>query len=225
MLDFEKDFPGCSIIKLQQNYRSTQNILKTANAVISHNSLRKDKTLWTDKEEGEKTYIYQTQNEREEARIVVDKILSLKREYPLGEIAILYRTNFQSRPFEDALMRLHMPYKIVGGVRFFERREIKDILAYLCLITEPSDDLSLKRIINVPPRGIGAKTLDKLEHYAEQQKLSLWKTISTDIKGLRIAKKTKDSLKSLKQLIENLSKKAEKLPPSRLIRMVTVLYF
>lgn len=220
MLHFEKDFAECMVIKLEQNYRSTKNILKAANEVISHNSLRKDKTLWTDKEEGKKACIYQTENEHEEARIVVDKILSLKREYPLKEIAILYRTNFQSRPFEEALMRLHIPYNIVGGVRFFERREVKDILAYLSLIAEPSDDLSLKRIINVPPRGIGAKTLAKLEHYAQQQKLSLWEIISTDIKGLRIAKKTKDSLKSLKQLIENLNNKGEKLPPSRLIRII-----
>jgi len=220
MLDFEKDFPESAIIKLQQNYRSTKNILKAANSVIQHNTLRKDKSLWTKKELGAKIHLYQAEDEREEARIVVDKILSLKREYPLEEIAVLYRTNFQSRPFEEALRRLRIPYKMVGSVRFFERKEVKDILSYLCLLVDPSDDISLKRIINIPHRGIGKKTLAKLEEYAKERKLSLWESLSSDIEALGIGAKAINSLKSLKQLIKRLSSQVDKLSLSRLIRMI-----
>jgi DNA helicase-2/ATP-dependent DNA helicase PcrA len=220
MLNFEKDFPACKEIKLQQNYRSTKNILSTANAVISKNILRKDKSLWTEREEGEKPWIYQTENEAEEARIVVDKIVALKREYPLHEIAVLYRTNFQSRTFEQALRRLHIPYKIVGGVRFFERREIKDVLSYLNLAVDPADTISLKRIINVPARGIGAKTISKLEKYAAEHNLSLWQIISADKKMFRLTQNIQDSLQSLQSFIEKLRSKSDKLPASRLIRII-----
>jgi DNA helicase-2/ATP-dependent DNA helicase PcrA len=220
MLNFEKDFPACKEIKLQQNYRSTKNILNAANAVISKNALRKDKNLWTEREEGEKPWIYQTENEDEEARIVVDKIVALKREYSLHEIAILYRTNFQSRTFEQALRRLHIPYKIVGGVRFFERREIKDVLSYLNLAVDPTDTINLKRIINVPARGIGAKTLSKLEEYADEHNLSLWQIISAAKKGFRLTQNIKDSLQSLQTFIEKLRSKSDKLPASRLIRII-----
>jgi DNA helicase-2/ATP-dependent DNA helicase PcrA len=220
MFNFGKDFPGCKEIKLQQNYRSTKNILHIANEVIAKNTLRKDKNLWTEREEGERAWIYQTEDEDEEARIVVDKIVALKREYHLQEIAVLYRTNFQSRPFEQALQRLHLPYKMVGSIRFFERKEIKDILSYLNLVVEPADHISLKRIINVPPRGIGAKTVSKLEEYAEEHNFSLWEAISADIKGIRLTQNTKDSLRSLQTLIEKLRSKADKLPASRLLRII-----
>jgi DNA helicase-2/ATP-dependent DNA helicase PcrA len=220
MLNFGKDFPGCKEIKLQQNYRSTKNILNVANEVIAKNTLRKDKNLWTEREEGERAWVYQIEDEDEEARIVVDKIVALKREYHLQEIAVLYRTNFQSRPFEQALQRLHLPYKMVGSIRFFERKEIKDILSYLVLAAEPTDHVSLKRIINVPPRGIGAKTVSKLEEYAEEHNLSLWEAISADIKGIRLTQSTKGSLRSLQTLIEKLRSKADKLPASRLLRII-----
>jgi DNA helicase-2/ATP-dependent DNA helicase PcrA len=220
MFNFGKDFPGCKEIKLQQNYRSTKNILHIANEVIAKNTLRKDKNLWTEREEGERAWIYLTEDEDEEARIVVDKIVALKREYSLQEIAVLYRTNFQSRPFEQALQRLHLPYKMVGSIRFFERKEIKDILSYLVLVAEPADHVSLKRIINVPPRGIGGKTLSRLEEYAEEHNLSLWEAISADIKGIRLAQNVRDSLRSLQALIEKLRSKSDKLPASRLLRII-----
>jgi DNA helicase-2/ATP-dependent DNA helicase PcrA len=220
MFNFAKDFPGCKEIKLQQNYRSTKNILYIANEVIAKNTLRKDKNLWTEREEGERAWIYLTEDEDEEARIVVDKIVSLKREYPLQEIAVLYRTNFQSRPFEQALQRLHLPYKMVGSIRFFERKEIKDILSYFNLVAEPADHVSLKRIINVPPRGIGGKTLSRLEQYAEEHNLSLWEAISADIKGIKLAQNVRDSLRSLHALIEKLRSKLDKLPASRLLRVI-----
>jgi DNA helicase-2/ATP-dependent DNA helicase PcrA len=168
ILDFEKDFKGCHVVKLEQNYRSTGKILDAANQVIKNNYGRKNKTLWTQNDAGQPIRVYQAQDEREEAwytaSAIQKEVTGGTRKY--GDFAILYRLNAQSRVFEDAFMKTGVPYKIIGGHKFYDRKEIKDIIAYLRVIHNPHDDISLKRIINVPKRGIGKTTLDKAEQLA-----------------------------------------------------------
>ena len=165
ILNFEKDFPGTKIIKLEQNYRSTKGILNAANAVIKNNPKKYEKKLWTNNEEGKVPELYIANDEYDEARFIAEEIEHLKREeyYKYSDFAILYRMNAQSRSIEEILVRENIPYKIVGGHKFYERKEIKDIIAYLRLIENPSDNLSLQRIINEPKRGIGKTSLDKIE--------------------------------------------------------------
>lgn len=157
ILNFEKDFPGSKIVKLEQNYRCTGNILKAANAVIKNNENKYDKKLWTENEEGKLPCIYKAEDEYDEASYIVKQINMLKMEeyLKLSDFVILYRMNSQSRAIEDIFRRENIPYKIIGGLKFYERKEIKDIIAYLRLIFNTSDNLSLKRIINEPKRGIG----------------------------------------------------------------------
>ena len=166
--EFERDFPGAQVFKLEQNYRSTKNILELANSVIRHNPRRREKNLWTDAETGEKIRYYQAYDEKDEARHIVAQIEKEIREsgFKRSDFAILYRTNAQSRAFEDVLMLEGLPYKVVGGLKFYERKEIKDIMAYLRLIVNPFDNVGFLRIINEPKRGIGAKTLEKLQENA-----------------------------------------------------------
>ncbi|MDP3710195.1 MAG: UvrD-helicase domain-containing protein [bacterium] len=160
ILNFEKDWPNAKVVILDQNYRSTQTILDTARAIISQNSLQKEKTLWTEKDRGEKIQLAVLENERIEAEFVCNQLYDLiKRGHTPKDLAILYRTNSQSRVLEDALLEKNIPYKIVGGVRFYQRKEVKDVLGYLRLLLNASDLLSLKRIINIPPRGVGKKAL------------------------------------------------------------------
>ena len=165
ILNFEKDFPGTKIIKLEQNYRCTQNILKAANSVIKNNEEKYKKELWTQNDEGNLPHVYQADNEYDEGAYIVEQIEHLKREeyYKYSDFTILYRMNTQSRAIEDILRRENIPYKIIGGLKFYERKEIKDIIAYLRLIQNSNDNLSLKRIINEPKRGIGKTSLDKVE--------------------------------------------------------------
>ena len=165
ILNFEKDFPGSKIVKLEQNYRCTGNILKAANAVIKNNENKYDKKLWTENEEGKLPCIYKAEDEYDEASYIVKQINMLKMEeyLKLSDFVILYRMNSQSRAIEDIFRRENIPYKIIGGLKFYERKEIKDIIAYLRLIFNTSDNLSLKRIINEPKRGIGKTSLDRSE--------------------------------------------------------------
>lgn len=176
ILDFEKDFKGCRAIKLEQNYRSTGMILDAANHVIRNNYGRKQKTLWTENGTGNSVKVYEAFDERDEAWYAANTILDeIKRgEHKFGDFAILYRLNAQSRIFEDAFMKKGIPYRIIGGHRFYDRKEIKDVIAYLRVIQNPHDDISLKRIINVPKRGIGKVTLDKVETAASEQGVSLY---------------------------------------------------
>ncbi|HEX3044451.1 MAG TPA: DNA helicase PcrA, partial [Bacillota bacterium] len=169
ILEFEKDFPEVTIIKLEQNYRSTQNILNTANGVIQNNRERKPKSLWTENAVGDKIRVFRAVDEREEARFVIEEIRRLVSEVGLhySEIALLYRTNAQSRSFEEALIQRGLPYRVIGGFRFYERKEIKDILAYLRLIYNPQDKVSLTRIINVPKRGIGEASFERFLFFLE----------------------------------------------------------
>lgn len=155
ILDFERDYPDTRVIKMEQNYRSTKKILSSAQKIIEKNLQRSQKTLWTDNEEGVPPLVFEAQSENEEADFILDEIMALKTFGGYNQFVILYRTNAQSRVFEEALMKRGMPYRLIGALRFYERREIKDILAYLKLILNPEDKVSLRRIINVPPRGIG----------------------------------------------------------------------
>ncbi|TDX44538.1 DNA helicase-2/ATP-dependent DNA helicase PcrA [Halanaerobium congolense] len=176
ILNFEDDYPDVKTIRLEQNYRSKGNILKAAQSVIKNNSSRKEKELWTDQGEGPKLKLYEAKDEKEEADFVcrTAKELTKKEELTFDDLAVLYRTNSQSRAFEDMLMKYGIPYQIVGGVRFYERMEIKDIMAYLRLIYNPADDISFLRIINRPKRGIGAGTLGKVQDFAEAEGLNLY---------------------------------------------------
>lgn len=175
ILSFEEDYPKAKVIYLEQNYRSTQNILGAANDIIANNTSHRPKKLWTDRQDGEKITYYRGFDEQDEARFIARNIASLREQgYAYDQMAILYRTNAQSRAIENALMKSNLPYQIFGGTKFYERKEIKDLLAYIRLIANPNDDLSFQRVINAPKRGIGASTLEKIATYARTQGLSLF---------------------------------------------------
>lgn len=176
ILEFEKDFPGAKIIKLEQNYRSTATILKAASGVIAYNAARKKKTLWTEQTGGKQLGLYLVDSADEEASRMVDLIEDSRSDTDLKQMAILYRTNAQSRPFEEYLRRRNIPYQIVGGIGFYQRKEIKDILAYLKLIANAKDDVSFQRVINYPRRGIGAKTLQDVATLARSHEKSFLET-------------------------------------------------
>ena len=179
ILNFEKDFPGTKIIKLEQNYRSTKAILDAANAVIKHNEKKYEKNLWTEKEGGKRPEVAILDNEYEEANFIVEQINRLKREeyYKYSDFTVLYRTNAQSRSIEDIFRRENIPYKMIGGLKFYERKEIKDVIAYLRLIHNQADNLSLGRIINEPKRGIGQTSMEKIETIAETNGISMYEVI------------------------------------------------
>ena len=212
ILNFEKDFPNTKIIKLEQNYRSTKNILNVANHVIKNNSERKDKNLWTDNEEGNLVVVESLPDSQDEAYFVVNKAEKLMDEgYKPSDFAILYRTNAQSRSFEEAFMKKGIPYKIVGGLRFYDRKEIKDIIAYLKLIQNPADDISLKRIINVPKRGIGNATVGKVEEYANTIGESIY-TVLQDVESVPgLSTRAINSLSGFKEIINNLMDMKEEM--------------
>lgn len=179
ILNFEKEFPQAMVIKLEQNYRSTQNILQAANSVICNNTQRKEKSLWTDKTEGDKVYFQQFDTGHEEADHIVRDIGEnvKKGAFSYGDCAILYRTNAQSRLFEERFVMAGIPYKVVGGVNFYARKEIKDLLCYLKTIDNARDDLAVRRVINVPKRGIGATTLARVQEYANENELSFYNAL------------------------------------------------
>ena len=211
ILDFEKDYPNCTSIKLEQNYRSTKIILDAANAAIDNNEGRPEKNLWTDKIEGAKIQHFTAQSEHEEAAFIGDTIAKKHdiHDVPYGDMAILYRTNAQSRVLEEALIKRALPYTMVGGTKFYDRKEIKDVLAYLRVLYNPFDDLSLLRIINVPKRSIGATTVAKLQDYAREKGTSLFMTLTQlhlidSIKG-----KTKEKLEEFGILIFTLVSEME----------------
>lgn len=195
ILGFEKDFKGASVILLEQNYRSTPNILNVANKVIGNNDRKRVKNLWTDRDEGAKVVYEQLDYSDEEGRFVTNKIHQLiYKGYKPKDIAILYRTNAQSRTFEESFMKEELPYKIVGGLRFYDRKEVKDIIAYLKVVQNPNDNISVKRIINTPRRGIGLATIDKIERYAAEHGESIYSALLSldDIDSLN--KRAKNSV-------------------------------
>lgn len=203
ILDFEKDYPNCTSIKLEQNYRSTKIILDAANAVIDNNEGRPEKNLWTDKVEGARIQHFTAQSEHEEAAFIGDTIVKKHDIHgvPYGDMAILYRTNAQSRVLEEALIKRALPYTMVGGTKFYDRKEIKDVLAYLRVLYNPFDDLSLLRIINVPKRSIGATTVSKLQDYARENGTSLFMTLTQLHLVDTIKGKTKEKLEEFGILI------------------------
>ncbi len=219
ILDFEKDYPNAKLVKLEQNYRSTQVILDAANAVIDNNTGRKPKNLWTANGNGKEITYFQAVDERDEARFVIEKLQELQRakNTKLGDMAVLYRTNTQSRVFEEMLIKSGIGYNIVGGTKFYERKEIKDIIAYLRLIFNPNDSLSLLRIINVPRRGIGDATLGKVQAYAAENNMTLFDATSNagDIPGLGSRFVTK--LEELSSIIFELMNTAQEVPVKQLI--------
>ncbi|XOT28067.1 DNA helicase PcrA [Bacillus subtilis subsp. subtilis] len=206
ILSFEKDYPNASVILLEQNYRSTKRILRAANEVIKNNSNRKPKNLWTENDEGIKISYYRGDNEFGEGQFVAGKIHQLhssgKRK--LSDIAILYRTNAQSRVIEETLLKAGLNYNIVGGTKFYDRKEIKDILAYLRLVSNPDDDISFTRIVNVPKRGVGATSLGKIASYAAINGLSFFQAIQ-QVDFIGVSAKAANALDSFRQMIENLT--------------------
>ncbi|MDR7869252.1 MAG: DNA helicase PcrA [Tissierellaceae bacterium] len=210
ILDFEKDYVGAKVVYLEQNYRSTKNILNVANQVIKHNTDNYPKNLWTAKDEGDSVIYEQLDHSNDEALFVANRIHQLlNKGYKLSDIAILYRTNAQSRTFEEAFMHEGLPYKIVGGLKFYDRKEVKDIIAYLKVLENPNDNISLKRIINTPRRGIGNATIDKIEEYGAKQGESIYASLFSidNIDGL--STRAKNSLKGFMDMMNTLMAKKE----------------
>ncbi|WP_078551377.1 DNA helicase PcrA [Bacillus alkalicellulosilyticus] len=204
ILSFEEDYPNAKVILLEQNYRSTKVILNAANTVISNNSNRKPKNLWTENSEGEKIFYYEADSEHDEAYFVTDKIKEATRNgsHKNSEIAILYRTNAQSRVIEEMLLKSNIDYNIVGGTKFYDRKEIKDVLAYLRLVGNPDDDISLERIINVPKRGIGAATVDKIREFAADQGISMFRVLQ-EIEELGLSARVVSKLREFADQMNN----------------------
>ncbi len=213
ILSFENDFPGCKVIRLEENYRSTATILDAANEVIAHNSARKAKRLWTQGEEGDRLRFFRALDEREEAAYVAENIQSRIREGTSpGEIAVLYRTNAQSRVLEEALVRRGIRYGVYGGLKFYDRKEVKDAIAYLRLLVNPADDVSLRRVINEPRRAIGDSTVDALEVYARQEGITLLNAaLACDKAGL--GSRAANAVKGFTNLITSLLMKMMELAP------------
>jgi DNA helicase-2/ATP-dependent DNA helicase PcrA len=213
ILDFETHYPEAKVILLEQNYRSTQTILDVAHAIIERNTRQKKKKLWTANPGGEKIFYYQATDADNEARFVASKIEDHRRRNSNEKVAILYRTNAQSRVFEESLRRLRIDYNIVGGFSFYERSEVKDVIAYLKLALNPSDNIALMRVINTPPRGLGKTSLDELLFRGKDLGVSLWEAIAiiTDAEsGVKAAltPRAKEAMRSFKRVIENLQQRA-----------------
>ncbi|MBA2449041.1 MAG: UvrD-helicase domain-containing protein [Chloroflexi bacterium] len=228
---FERDFPELRVVILEQNYRSTQNILDVAQAVIGVNRLRKDKRLWTENPAGTRVFLHEAYDERDEALFVVRQIEALRRAGGrYADVAVMYRTNAQSRAVEDAMVRYGVPYRLVGGTRFYQRREVKDVLAYLRLIDNPSDRVSFNRIVNVPARGLGAKSLAELDRLAEQLRVSPYEAASRAVIGadepepahevgprLALSSRPRQALRDLVTSIEDLRARLDELPLGELL--------
>jgi DNA helicase II / ATP-dependent DNA helicase PcrA len=221
ILSFEKDYPNANVIFLEQNYRSTKRILQAANGVIEKNSNRKPKNLWTENPEGNKINYLRADNEQGEAQFVAGKINEMTREASrkFSDIAILYRTNAQSRVMEEVLLKSNIQYSIVGGIKFYDRKEIKDILAYLRLIANPDDDISLRRVINVPKRGVGASSLDKVADYAAMNDLSMFEALQ-EIEQIGLSPKITKAIKEFRDLINNYTQMQEYLSVTELVEEV-----
>ncbi|WNH53944.1 DNA helicase II [Stenotrophomonas oahuensis] len=206
---FLKDFPGAQTVRLEQNYRSTANILGAANAVIAHNPDRIGKELWTDSGDGEPIDLYAAYNEMDEARYVVERARQWVRDGgSYADAAVLYRSNAQSRAFEEALISEQVPYRVYGGMRFFERAEIKDALAYLRLMTNRDDDAAFERAVNTPTRGIGDRTLDEVRRLARSQAISLWEATMLTAQGNELAARARNALAGFLTLVNQLQHEA-----------------
>src|SRR5688572_5123227 len=218
ILDFEKDFPGARVLRLEENYRSTQSILDLAGALVAHNVKRKGKTLRAVKSSGDPVRLHQAGDEFQEAAWVVGRIAALSRERRRS--AVLFRMNAQSRLIEEALMRQGMPYLVVGGVGFYERKEIKDIVSYLRLVRNPQDPMALRRVINVPARGIGARTIDEIEAAAAQRGISMWDALAAVEGEALLPARATQPLRRFRELIESLRAEAAGMGVKDLISRV-----
>src|SRR5580704_4889291 len=205
ILDFEKDFPNAKTIRLEQNYRSTKNILEAASVVISNNQERKGKWLWTEADEGDQITVYPAQDAENEALFIADTIRKILRQYPDRKVAVLYRTNSQSRQNEEAMRRYNIKYNVVGGISYYQRAEVKDILGYLRFAQSQTDSMALQRIINTPARGIGKTTVDQAEQFAAQNGLSLWDAILKLFDESQFGTRAHAAINSFRILIEDLA--------------------
>ncbi len=222
ILDFEKDYPNAKVVKLEQNYRSKGNILEAANKVIKNNAERKSKVLRTEQEAGNKVSVYRAYSDKMEAAFVASEIKKLREDskWDYKDFAILYRTNAQSRTFEESFRRASIPYRIFGGLKFYDRKEIKDILAYLRVILNPQDDISLRRIINVPKRSIGDATVEKLQDFANSQEMSLYDALLEAEYVPGLTARSKNPLTKFAEIMEDIMNEAEQMKVSELIEYV-----
>jgi DNA helicase-2/ATP-dependent DNA helicase PcrA len=205
ILDFEKDFPNAKIIRLEQNYRSTKNILEAASVVISNNLERKGKWLWTDSDEGDQITVYPAQDAENEALFIADTTKKILRQYPDRKVAVLYRTNSQSRQIEEAMRRYNLKYNVVGGISYYQRAEVKDILAYLKFAQTQTDTMALQRIINTPARGIGKTTIDQAAQYAAASGVSLWDAVLHLFDEKQFGTRAHSAINSFRLLVEELA--------------------
>lgn len=221
ILNFEKDYPDARVILLEQNYRSTKSILQAANEVIGNNTGRRPKNLWTDNAHGDKIYYYQGSTEQEEAYFVIERIqeLTQSKDYEPCDMAVLYRTNAQSRAIEDALVKSGVSYQMVGGMKFYDRKEIKDMIAYLRLVTNPNDDISFERVVNEPKRGIGKTTIEKLRAYAVDNDISFYQAVA-EVDFIGLTKKAATALNDFGQLIKTLREQQEYLSATEMVDQV-----
>jgi DNA helicase II / ATP-dependent DNA helicase PcrA len=220
ILDFERDFPGAVVIRLEQNYRSTKNILESASAVVANNTERIGKWLWTDAGDGEKITLYESPDSENEALWIADTIEERLRNHPQDRVAVLYRTNSQSRQIEEALRRYGRKYVVVGGFSFYQRAEVKDILAYLKAMLSPQDNLSLLRIINTPARGIGRTTVEQIEQYAQGRGISLWTALGQMLEEHAFASRAEAALAAFHRMMEELAAEIDRRPPADTVRAV-----
>ncbi|MFC5833064.1 DNA helicase PcrA [Nonomuraea insulae] len=224
ILEFERDYPDARTILLEQNYRSTQNILAAANAVISRNESRKPKNLWSDQGDGAQIVGYVADNEHDEAMFVAQEVdrLSDEEDVRPGDVAVFYRTNAASRVFEEIFIRTGLPYKVVGGVRFYERKEVKDLLAYLRVLANPADVVSLRRILNVPKRGIGDRAEAMIEALSTRERISFWDALHRADEAYGMATRSLNAVREFVALIDELIAKGEGMPPSALAEEILV---
>ena len=218
ILDFERDFPKARVIRLEQNYRSTKNILEAASAVVAHNTERKGKWLWTDASEGDKVGLYEALDAENEALFIADTIERLLAKNPGEHIAVLYRTNFQSRQIEEALRRYGRKYLVVGGFSFYQRAEIRDLLAYLRVLVTPQDSIALLRIINTPARGIGKTTIEQIEQYALENDLSLWNALRRLLDDGGFPSRAQAALRAFEHIITELTDLVNREPLDEILR-------
>jgi len=220
ILDFERDYPNAVVIRLEQNYRSTKNILEAASAVVANNKERKGKWLWTDAEVGTKIGFYEAPDGENEALFIADTIEKIISRSPLDRVAVLYRTNFQSRQIEEALRRYGRKYLVVGGFSFYQRAEVKDLLAYLRILLSPDDSIAMLRIINTPARGVGKGTIDEVEKYALQNGMSVWKALPKMIEAKVFPTRADSALRSFVTMVERLTDIANEQPVHVVLREI-----
>ena len=220
ILDFERDYPGARTIRLEQNYRSTKNILEAAGAVVANNKERKGKWLWTDSGEGDQITLYTAYDSENEALYIADTIEKMLAQHSDWRVAVLYRTNSQSRQIEEALRRYGRRYLVVGGFSYYQRAEVKDILAYLKLAVSQTDSLSLLRIVNNPARGIGRTTMEQIEQYALENNLTLWNAIGAVLQSGQLATRAHAAMAAFKNVIEDLADAVARLPLNEALKFI-----